>query len=151
MAAHVSAALLIARVKAWRTCMCVRMCAHIRVYIWQGDDRALSQFSCPLRNWVMSRHVAGLYSPIKSISGFGGCLFLPLSAAPYIIPEESSTHRRSRSRFTVVILGRDLAKDLIYRGFSIFSISSTRYRSPRTRLPNSSRTQEKHNLTTSLR
>lgn len=40
-------------------------------------------FSCPLRNWVMSRHVAWVYSPIKSISGFWRDAFFFTS--PYII------------------------------------------------------------------
>jgi len=47
-------------------------------------------FSCPLRNWVMSRHVTQGLLPNKIYIGTRGrCLFLP-QPLPYIISEASS-------------------------------------------------------------
>lgn len=65
-------------------------------------------FSCPLRNWVMSRHVAWVYSPIKSISGFWRDAFF---TSPYIILSTLLL-----SRFSAYDCAPRLGKDLIYRG-----------------------------------
>lgn len=69
-------------------------------------------FDCPLRNWVMSRHVDRVYSPIKSISGFRGTpLFI--STPSYIIFEASSSLTHHHSCFSVITSPRS-TKSLIY-------------------------------------
>jgi len=86
---------------------------HVRVYdVRQGDDR----FDCPLRNWVMSRHVDRVYSPIKSISGFrgGDASFYHGTTIHHSRSVVVVVDAHYHSCFSVITLPQS-AKSLIYR------------------------------------